>query len=306
MIIKAYKCNLSYITYTMNLLIVDSFHHKNQQGLGMIVNALNLKYRYGNINDIGNPDYDIIYSPNNPVDTSRYPSKRFIFGPHFSVFPDSKLTRINNVHKNSVYIQPSDWVRDLWSPANAVLPVKTFPFPVDTERFAPLKERERENEKREVFIYFKRRNPQELQYLKDFLTARNIAFKVFDYVNRYSEQDYIEILQRAKYGIVLDAHESQGFAIEEALACDVPLLVWNVRLLSQEHGSRYPDAPATSIAYWDARCGEHFYEQDELESVYNKFISNLATYKPREYILENLSVARCAERFTELVNSYIK
>ena len=285
----------------MNLLILDNFHHKNQHGLGMIVKALNLKYRYGTINDIGNPDYDIIYSPNNPVDTSRHPTKRFIFGPHFSVFPDSKLSQINNVHKNSVYIQPSDWARDVWAHANTVLPIKTFPFPVETERFKPFRETERE--KTEVFIYFKRRNPQELQYLKDFLTARNIAFKVFDYVNRYSEQDYIEMLQRAKYGIVLDAHESQGFAVEEALSCDVPLIVWNVHFMSQEHGSRYPDIPATNKAYWDDRCGESFYSQAEFESVYNKFISNLATYKPREYILENLSAARCAERFTELVNN---
>ena len=288
----------------MNLLIVDSFHHKNQNGLNMIIKELNINYKYGTMNDIA--DYDLIYSPNNPIDTSKYPNKKFIFGPHFSVFPDNKLPRINNVYKNSVYIQPSDWARDVWIKKGAVtiLPIKTFPFPVETEKFKPLNFFD-ELEKTEVFIYFKRRHPQELQYIKEFLENKNISYKIFDYVNHYSELDYINTLQHAKYGIILDAHESQGFAIEEALACDVPLLVWNVKFMSQEHGSRFNDIPATNTAYWDERCGESFYAKEEFEATYNKFISNIATYKPREYIIENLSTVRCAERFKELVNNII-
>ena len=50
-------------------------------------------------------------------------------------------------------------------------------------------------------------------------------------------------MQKAKYGIILDAHESQGFAIEEALSCNVPLLVWNTKFMSQEYGSRYENIP---------------------------------------------------------------
>ena len=287
----------------MNLLIVDSFHHKNQLGLNMIIKELNINYKYGTMNDIA--DYDLIYSPNNPIDTSKYPNKKFIFGPHFSVFPDNKLQRINNVYKNSVYIQPSDWARDVWIKKGAVtiLPIKTFPFPVETEKFKPLNFFD-ELEKTEVFIYFKRRHPQELQYIKEFLENKNISYKIFDYVNHYSELDYINTLQHAKYGIILDAHESQGFAIEEALASNVPLLVWNVKFMSQEHGSRYPDITATNIAYWDARCGEYFYTKETFEATFNTFISNIATYKPREYIIENLSTAMCATRFNELINCF--
>ena len=105
----------------------------------------------------------------------------------------------------------------------------------------------------------------------------------------------------AKYGIVLDAHESQGFAIEEALSCDVPLLVWNVSSMSQEEGINYPDIPATSIPYWDKRCGEYFYNQEEFKSIFDEFISKLNTYKPREFILENLSVEKCSEKFKNLI-----
>ena len=72
-------------------------------------------------------------------------------------------------------------------------------------------------------------------FLKVSLKNKNIKFEVFDYLNKYPEKKYLKYLQKAKYGIILDAHESQGFAIEEALSCNVPLLVWNVKHMSQRN-----------------------------------------------------------------------
>ena len=155
------------------------------------------------------------------------------------------------------------------------------------------------NEKTEVFIYFKRRNPAELTFVESLLKTKNINYRIFDYVKRYDENDYLSFLQKSKFGIILDAHESQGFAIQEALSCDVPLLVWNTTRMNQEYGSRYSNIPCTSIPYWDERCGEIFY--NNLEEKFDLFISKLETYKPREYILENLSVEKCAKRFLELI-----
>ena len=280
----------------MKILIIGCFHHKNKQGIEMMLSYLKYTFKWGNIADINN--YDIIYSSSLPIDSSLYPEKKFIFGPHFSVFPTNKLTSINNVLNNSIYIQPSEWVRQLWKNKKAenVLPIKSFPFPIDTEKFKPI-----QNNKTKVFIYFKRRKPEELNFIKNFLTEKNIEYKIFDYIKRYEEKDYLSYLQESQYGIILDAHESQGFAIEEALSCDIPLLVWNVTSMKQEYRSRYDNIPCTTIPYWDKRCGEYFYEAGELESKMDIFLQKLDEYKPREFILENLSVEKCGERFIELV-----
>ena len=53
----------------------------------------------------------------------------------------------------------------------------------------------------------------------------------------------------------------------------------------------------------DERCGEFFKEKEKFEEVYYKFINKLDTYKPREFILENLSPKKCGERFKELIES---
>ena len=286
----------------MNLLIINgNLHNKNKEGLIKLLKKSEIQYNFGNINDIEN--FDIIYSPSLPINCALYPKKKFIFGPHFSVFPDKRLLVIDNINKNSVYIQPSEWVCKLWSYFKEIrhIPLKQLCFPVNTEKFIPLNIKTHLTRKK-VFIYFKRRKSEELTFLKTFLHNKNIEFKVFDYVKRYEEEDYLKYLQESKYGIILDAHESQGFAIEEALSCDVPLLVWNVRSLNQEEGVNYPDIPATSIPYWDNRCGEYFYKEEEFEEKYKEFMSKLDTYKPREYVLENLSVEKCGDKFNNIIN----
>lgn len=280
----------------IKLLILNNFiHHKNKEGLIHILNLLNYEYKIGTIDDIEN--YDIVYSPSAPVDIQKYPHKKFIFGPHFSVFPDHNIKDILN-NPNYIYIFPSIWTKDMWTYLTKnSLRCKVFSFPVNMSIFKPIDT----NIKDKVLIYYKRRNPADLEYLKDFLRTRGVEYTIFNYLARYSESDYLDCLQRAKYMIVLDAHESQGFALEEAMSCNVPLLVWNVKTLNQEYRSRYPPFPATTIPYWSETCGEAFTEKEQFESTYEKFISNLETYSPRKFIEDNLSVEKCANNFVELI-----
>lgn len=282
----------------MKILCLEyNFHHKNRNGLERMIYHLNYELNYGNYKDIEH--YDVIYSPTIPFDTSQYPTKKFIFGPHFSVFPTNILLNIKNINNNSVYIQPSKWACDVWKNMGVekIIQVKPLSFPVDTQKFSPI------NKKRDkVFIYYKRRHPQELEFIKTFLQNKGIKYKIFDYVKKYIEEDYLHYLQESKYGIVLDAHESQGFAIQEALSCDVPLLVWNTKFMSQEYGSKYKNIPCSTIPYWDKICGEFFYEQNEFEDKFEIFTNNLEKYKPRKFILENLSVDKCSKNLVNLIN----
>lgn len=283
----------------MRVLVFDQLHRKNRNGIEQLFQYMKMDYMF--TNDISKIDetFDIVYSPAMAIDTSKYPSHKFIFGPHFSVFPDNKLRAINNTCGNSVYIQPSPWCVDLWKGLGVTtfLPIQFFPFPVDVNKFSP----EISGKKREkVFVYFKRRRPDELSHLLNFLKSREIEVEIFNYIARYDEQHYLEVLQQCKFGVILGAHESQGFAVEEAMSCNVPLLVWNVRSLNQEVGSNYANLPATTVGYWDERCGECFYEAQDLEKTFELFMGKIETYRPREFIMDQLSVEPCAKRFVEL------
>ena len=167
---------------------------------------------------------------------------------------------------------------------------KAVPFGVNTNKFKPDNDRRNNNS---VLLYYKNRNPDELQLLKTFLKKKNKKYNIFSYLNRYEEAEFLKQLKKSKYGIWLGRHESQGFAVQETLSCDIPLLVWDVKLRKQEWTMReaYKNilSPVTAIPYWDKKCGEFFYNYDELEKTFDIFIKNINTYEPRKFILENLS-----------------
>jgi hypothetical protein len=91
-------------------------------------------------------------------------------------------------------------------------------------------------------------------------------------------------------------------ALEEALSCNVPLLVWDVTSMNQEYGYNYADIPATVIPYWNDLCGEYFRHIQDLPSIFQKFLGKISSYKPREFILENLSLTRCEKRFIDVLD----
>jgi hypothetical protein len=275
-------------------------HVKNNNALLNYKNISLYIINHTNIDSLDLTQFDCVYSPSQAINVSKYPQTKFIFGPHFSVFPEKYHMDIIQ-GSNSIYVQPSEWANNVWKYHTNCknIRIETLPFGVDVNKFNEIKPIDQRNE---VILYYKRRQPDELNNILNFLKLYNITPKIFSYTNKYDENDYINSLHNAKFCIWLDAHESQGFALEEALSCNVPLLVWNVKSMNQEVGNNYENIPATTIPYWDERCGESFIYQKDLSIAFEKFMNDLNNYKPREYILENLSIEKCNEKFIQLVN----
>lgn len=289
----------------VRILFINIYmHQKNAAAFFKYPNIdLHIITDFSQIQRVNFEVYDCVYSPAILLDAARrFPKTRFIFGPHVSVFPDNRITGICGL-SNVVYIQPSEWARIAWklSPLCNGLQIRAVPFAIDVDKFCPVGEPAPRDD---VFIYFKRRHPAELDALEQFLSVRGIKYRLFDYVKKYNEEDYLNFLKtRAKFGIWLGSHESQGFALQEALACNIPLLVWNATSMSQEYGGNLPDIPCTTIPYWDERCGEYFTMFYQLEDIFWRFIKNIENggkYRPREYIMENLTVEKCEARFLDI------
>lgn len=288
----------------MKILYLNTgMHHKNQNALNHYKNIEFVTiHSHEQIDNYDLSLFDCVFSPCLSIDVSKYPNTKFLFGPHFSVFPDERLEIIKG--ENHVLNLLSEWVANIWknNPLCKNINIECIPFGVDTECFNEIKPW---NQRNKVFLYTKHRNPDDLYKIQHFLQYKNVEYKVFDYDRRYNENEYIDYLHDSKYAIFLDAHESQGFAIQEALACNVPLFVWSVKSMNQELGTNYQDFPATSIPYWDERCGEYFHDFKEIETKFDLFLSKLEfdNYRPREYILENLSMEICEKKMMDLINN---
>lgn len=271
-----------------------------------LMNYKNVLYQISlKVKDLKNTDlsqFDCVYSSSTPIDTSRYSdTMKFIFGPSFSIFPEINNMNVIKNNPKVVYILQSEWIANYWKtlPQCSDINIKVLPFGVNTKKFIDNKQI---NEKTKVFIYFKKRDPNELQFVIDFLKTKNIDYTIFHH-SKYNESDYLKYLQDSKYGIWIGSHEFQGFELQETLSCNVPLLVWNVKSMNQEFEAKYDDIPATSIPYWSEQCGEYFYDNKDLETTFNLLLSKLDTYKPRDYILNNLSMNVCENKLIDLIQN---
>lgn len=287
----------------MKVLFINTWMHP--KNLNSMMNYKDLDMHIlkdiEHIDSVNLNDYDCVYSPSHPIDVSKYPMTKFIFGPHFSVFPQEKVLPI--LFSDFVnYIQPSQWCIDSWKeyPICQTLRMKAIPFGVDTDLFhevLPLKMRTK------VFVYFKTRQPEELMLIENLLRSQNVEYMIFNYDKRYDEVEYIRFLQRAKYGIWLGRHESQGFALEEALSSNIPLFVWDVTTMNQEHGQNYPECPATTVPYFDSSCGKVITSPDNILNDFQSFLNDIDKFSPRQYVLENLSYDSCCKKWIDLIQN---
>ena len=57
--------------------------------------------------------------------------------------------------------------------------------------------------------------------------------------------------------------------------------------------------PVTSVPYWDERCGRTFAAIEAFDDAWRRFCDEFQSgrYDPRAYILENLTLEQCAQRY---------
>ena len=145
-----------------------------------------------------------------------------------------------------------------------------------------------------------------LDKVRGTLADRGFSFRTIRY-GYYKPDEYLDDLQSAKAMIFLSAHESQGIAYQEALSCNVPVLAWDQGwwLDSNRFAWGETEVPATSVPYWDSRCGLTFKDIDSFERQLADFVERLETgvFSPRDYILENLTLGRRSQEYVDLLSA---
>lgn len=124
---------------------------------------------------------------------------------------------------------------------------------------------------------------------------------------RGRESAYHDLLRQCKALLYLSENETQGFAYNEALSMGVPILAWNYGKWCDPSRFEYglDNVPATSIPYWDDRCGVDFHTSSDFEEGLGSFLEKLRSGKfaPREYVLENLRLEQGAQRYLDLIEA---
>ncbi|HVV55288.1 MAG TPA: hypothetical protein VHC47_08190 [Mucilaginibacter sp.] len=222
---------------------------------------------------------------------------------HPSYWPD--LCKEYPVKK---YLQHSEWTKNIYAPYYGADKCDLWPSGVDTDKWLP---DEGSQKKYELLIYNKIMWDKEqtdaalrLPLLR-FLEMKGLSYQEVVY-GRYQEAHYLELLNQSRAMIFLCEHESQGFACCEAMSMNVPVFAWDQGYWLDPNRFEWGEkdkVPATSVPFFDKRCGMSFTDLQDFENRFDQFWEKVIAgdFQPRSYILENLTLTKSAQRLLEII-----
>jgi glycosyltransferase involved in cell wall biosynthesis len=227
-----------------------------------------------------------------------------IFGPGDYGLPDSAALLSQDPRVRRL-IQPCKWAADLYR-SSCGDKILVWPVGIDTARWS---DTAHERKEIDVLVYDKirwdreREVPRVLNRTLEHLRRNGHSYAVLRYGEHYHGK-FANLLRRSRSLLFLCEHETQGLACQQAMACNVPVLAWDEGKLVDPILMRFAasDLRVSSVPYFDASCGERFVLAN-FEITFAMFWSKLARYRPREFILDNLSLSKSGRAYLSVYES---
>lgn len=291
----------------------ENCHHKNSESIQKMMIYNNIDYTISNNIDKLDETYNLVLCINKFYPPESFPKTcKVIYGPQFFVFPDDPthpIFKYEYDQERFFYNTLSSWNKEVH---NEFIPLKmkyvTCPFGLDIDNIPIRKEPIGDK----VMIYFKRRHTSLLDHVRSYLHFKGVDYSIFSY-GSYNDADYKAEMENCKFIIWIGTHESQGFAFQEALARNIPILLWDVTSMYDEmnwNNSIYTGLRekgkkllATTANVWSDECGVRFTDGSEFES---KFIEmnekyDAGLFNPRKVIANELSLDKAYKNMLEQV-----
>jgi len=204
----------------------------------------------------------------------------------------------------AAYLQHSEWVNEIYRRCFGDH-CRIWPVGIDTAAWSPTSVPKTCDFLLYDKIMWEREKmvPILLDPIRSELARRGLSYTELRYGD-YTPQQYRDGLRDARAMIFLCEHESQGIGYLEALSSGVPILAWDQGRWLDPNRFAWgdPEVAATSVPYFDERCGLRFRDVSEFSPQLSKFLElvSSAVLAPRDYVLENLTLEKCAQAYLRL------
>lgn len=253
--------------------------------------ALGIPHDFNNWADIG----DLVYVNSDTALLVRamelkrnHKIKRLIAGPNLVV----RANDLNGIIARSeidMYLVNSQWthrayLEDMPSLRNRL---HIWFAGVNTDDWIPAGHKEAS---RNVIVYWKTESEDFCHQVESMVRKYNFNPIRIRY-GFYQKDEYKHAANEALFAIFISRSESQGIALLETWAMNVPTLVWNPRELAA-HGRVYNEVSASP--YLSAATGSEWKTFSQLELLLQQIDQLLPTYTPRQWVLENMTDVHAA------------
>lgn len=217
--------------------------------------------------------------------------KKLIVGPSTVQTPYDygNLIQDKNI---DILLFPSKWTKDWFISLEPSLDDKIKIWPAGVQ--IP----ETTSSRQKVLI-FRKNVPEEIyQKVIKTLDDKKIQYDIITY-GTYARKDYLQKLLSSSVLIYLQKTESQGLALQEAWAYDVPTLVWQNKEWKYD---TYAWSDEKIAAPYQTNDSGRFFTADTLDTELDAILRNASDFNPRRYCIENLSDKVSAQTYLEIIN----
>lgn len=216
---------------------------------------------------------------------------KIITGPNIVILPSDENWLLKDASIDCIVV-PSQWVKDLYIKQAPDLAQKIAVWAAGVDF-----PQEPGGQKVFDFLILNKvyGNGSLEKQITDYLAVKNYKYQVLVY-GKFDQQKYFGMLDQSKYLIYLSASESQGLAVFEAWARDVPTLVWDKGIFKYR-GLEIVGNIASP--YLTAQCGLRFKDFSDFTQKLESFLS--AKFSPQEYVKDNFTNRICAQKYLDLV-----
>lgn len=289
---------LDYIYYWQGfkILVKKVLHRK--RGPDAVAQSLrqgleNLKYEY--LWDPKNIPQDSVVGVLSGVRALQYAIRakknnriaKIIAGPNIVASPVDFNNLLLDKSINTVLV-PSEWVKEYYLNFSKELNVKVWASGVDLPPMT--------NCLRDHIIIFRKKCPESLyKSICGFLDKQEQKYRIVEY-GKYQKEQYLNDLQAAKALIYLQETESQGLALFEAWASDVPTLVWN-KGFAEIGGVTVRGK--VSCPFLNESNGMDFCDYEDFTKVFQSFI--MRKYEPRDFCKNNFTNEIATKKYINFI-----
>ncbi len=218
--------------------------------------------------------------------------KKIVAGPNLVVTPNDSEGILKSKLIDKVIV-PSQWVKDFYISVAPELKDKIYIWAAGVD----VPEITSQAKNIDFLILNKIKDSILSNQISDLLNQKRHHIQILNY-GEFTQQDYFKFLEKSKYLIYLSESESQGLAMFEAWARNVPVLIL-------EKGERVSPLGTwkglVASPFVNSENGERFSDIENFSTALDKFLAN--QYEPRQLILNNFTNKISAQNYLTIINA---
>ena len=264
---------------------------------GLRANGADFNFNPTSFSELGR----VVYAPANEALLQAAELKRhgkiayLVAGPVNALLPSQSqgILRLPEIDR---LIVPSEWVVELYrlEAPELLSKVRVCQCGVDVKYWQPSSERNADR----VLVYWKNGSEPFCETVEQVVVRLGFAPVRVRY-GSYDAESYRRILQDVAAGVFLSSFETQGLALAEAWAMDVPTIAWNPCGRAEWMGDWFQ--AGSSCPFLTASTGRSWRTIEELETVLADALRKRQDFRPRQWVLSNMTDAGCSAALYQII-----